>query len=700
MALNLRIGGRLWVGFAVIVLILIGAVGASIYGVSQIEKGTTRIVTIRMPAADGSAQLISSVNASLAALRGWMLTGNENFKKERAGTWADIARIRKDMDEVAKRFTNEKNKQIWAEVKGVLDEFAAAQAKAEAIAHTPDELPALKVLNVEAAPLAGTIAAEITRMIDEEQKLEATPQRKTLLGQMADVRGTMGLALANIRAYLITGDKQFTDTFNTQWQRNETRFKDLSGNQAAMTATQREAFKKFSDARAAFAPLPAKMFEIRASRQWNMAQYTLVTETAPRANKLLDLLDGPVSADGIRKGGLLDSQKELLKGDAADNARETAQLMTLEWTLLFLGIALSSAIAFFTTRSIVRPVTDMTAAMTELSQGKLETPIPALDKKDEIGEMARSVQVFKENMVKTKQMEEEAKQTETRQREERRKMMLTMADDFEAKVGGIVQTVASASNEMQSTAQSLSASSEETTRQAAAVAAASEQASANVQTVASASEELSASIAEIGKQVEKSTNMAKSATEKAETTSRGMTELAAAADKIGEVVALINDIADQTNLLALNATIEAARAGEAGKGFAVVASEVKNLANQVGKATEEISQQIKGVQERTNNAVTSMNAIVESIRSVNEVSAAIAAAVEEQSAATREISSNVQQASAGTREVSQNIQGVNQAALEAGAGSNQVLEASRQLSRDATMLQDSVKAFIAQIRAS
>ncbi|MEK7246493.1 MAG: MCP four helix bundle domain-containing protein, partial [Pseudomonadota bacterium] len=253
---NLKIAGRLWLGFAVVVAILVGAVGVSIYEVKQIERGTNQIATIRMPAFDNSSQLVTNIYASLAALRGFILTGNENFKKERAGIWADIDVARKNIDEVAKRFTNEANKKAWIDAKAVLDEFAAAQAKAEAIAHTPDHFPAQKILSTEAAPRATVMQTEMTRMIDEEAKLDATPQRKALLGMMADVRGTTAMGAANIRAYLLSGDKQWVEAFQRQWERNEARFKDLSANQAVMTATQRDAFKKLAEAREAFAQLP------------------------------------------------------------------------------------------------------------------------------------------------------------------------------------------------------------------------------------------------------------------------------------------------------------------------------------------------------------------------------------------------------------------------------------------------------------
>ncbi len=355
--------------------------------------------------------------------------------------------------------------------------------------------------------------------------------------------------------------------------------------------------------------------------------------------------------------------------------------------------------AVFIGRGISRPIQNMTRVMGVLANGDLTVEVPDTQKKDEIGQMAQAVLVFKENAIKVEAMRKEQKEAEIRAAQERRQAMLKMASDFEASVMGIVKGVAASSTEMQSTAKSMSSIAQETSTQATAVAAASTQASTNVETVASAAEELSASTGEIGTRVTEAARIAQKAADESKRTNERVENLAASASKIGEVVQLINEIASQTNLLALNATIEAARAGEAGKGFAVVASEVKGLANQTAKATEEISAQIGSVQAETNAAVSAIRMIAEVIDQVRDISANIAAAVEEQGAATKEIARNVQQAAQGTHEVSTNIVSVTEAATQTGAAAEQVLSTAGELAKNAESLRKEVETFLSNVRA-
>jgi methyl-accepting chemotaxis protein len=365
------------------------------------------------------------------------------------------------------------------------------------------------------------------------------------------------------------------------------------------------------------------------------------------------------------------------------------------------GVAIGFVLALFIVLAgITRPLGRMTAAMTEVAGGNLEVAVPALGQRDEVGHLAAALEKFKEAGQENRRLVAEQEEAKKRAEIEKKAAMNKMADEFESSVKGVVQIVSSASTELQSTAQSMSATAEETQRQSTAVAAASEQASTNVQTVASAAEELSSSITEISRQVTESTRISGQAVADAERTNVEIQGLSEAAQKIGDVVKLINDIAGQTNLLALNATIEAARAGEAGRGFAVVASEVKNLAGQTAKATEEISSKIAEIQAATGRSVTAVQGIGQTIGRINEIATTIASAVEEQGAATQEIARNVQQASAGTAEVSSNIVGVTKAANDTGAASTQVLGASGELSKQSETLRGEVDGFLTNIRAA
>ena len=365
-----------------------------------------------------------------------------------------------------------------------------------------------------------------------------------------------------------------------------------------------------------------------------------------------------------------------------------------------LVLLITLAVSMFVARGITKPLHRMTGTMKDLAGGKLDVEVPGIGRHDEVGEMADAVGVFKSNAIARQVLEAEQKEAESRAAARRKADMHKMADDFEGAVGEIIETVSSASTELEASASTLSSTAERAEELATTVAAASEEASTNVQSVASATEEMASSVNEISRQVQESARMANEAVDQARTTNDRVSELSKAAARIGDVVELINTIAGQTNLLALNATIEAARAGEAGRGFAVVASEVKALAEQTAKATGEIGQQITGIQSATQDSVNAIKEISGTIEKLSEISSTIAAAVEEQGAATQEISRNVQQAAHGTQQVSSNITDVQRGASETGSASSQVLSAAQSLSGDSNRLKLEVGKFLNSVRAA
>lgn len=403
--------------------------------------------------------------------------------------------------------------------------------------------------------------------------------------------------------------------------------------------------------------------------------------------------------------GKIDRVVSTLEGAFArttsDVNQRIAGTVTMQQMVAGAALILGLLIAFLISRGIIRPLSGLTSGMKELAEGHFDVVLPGLDRKDEVGDMAQAVEAFKIKAEEKARAEAEAKARQDQiAAEQRKRDMYQLADAFEEAVGEIVDTVSSASTELEASAGTLTSSASRAQELTTLVAAASEEASTNVQSVASATEEMSSSVNEISRQVAESASIAQEAVAQARKTNERVGELVKAAARIGDVVELINTIAGQTNLLALNATIEAARAGEAGRGFAVVASEVKALAEQTARATGEISQQIAGIQAATQESVGAIQEIGNTIGRMSEISSTIASAVEEQGAATREISRNVQQAAQGTTQVSYNITDVQRGATETGSASSQVLSAAQSLSSESNRLKLEVGKFLNTVRAA
>ncbi|HXZ02941.1 MAG TPA: methyl-accepting chemotaxis protein [Stellaceae bacterium] len=363
-------------------------------------------------------------------------------------------------------------------------------------------------------------------------------------------------------------------------------------------------------------------------------------------------------------------------------------------------VLVAALIAWALSRSIARPLGGIERTMTALAAGDLGVALEADERSDEIGRMVRSLDVFRHNAAEKQRLEQQRLEAEAAGREERQRLMLGLADRLQQKIGGLAEALSAASTGLRTTAETMNAATGQSESQSAAISAAVAQTSSNVDAVAAAAEEMSASIQEIGRQVSQSAKTASKAVADMERTDQLVQHLASSAQKIGDVVRLINEIASQTNLLALNATIEAARAGEAGKGFAVVASEVKVLANQTAKATDEIGGQIVQIQHATSEAVTAISGIAATIREVNEIVTAIAAAITQQGVATGEISRNVQQAARGARDVTENVGGVREAVNRAGSAAGEVLDAANGLAGQSQSLSQEIRRAIAEIRAA
>ena len=497
-----------------------------------------------------------------------------------------------------------------------------------------------------------------------------------------------------MRGYLLAGQEQFLDPYNA----GAASFFDLNG---ALAETVNDN--------------PAQVQLLAESAQTIRDWQSNVTEPAIElrreigdAKNMDDMADlvgearGKVFFDKFRAvmAEFSGIEQGLMEQRIADNEQTVTSTFTVVGIGTVAALVIGLGLAWVIGNGIGGPLIKMTESMQRLAKGDTAVEVPGTGRADEVGQMAETVQVFKENAIEKQRLESEQGEAEERAQKEKRAAMEELASGFEASVMGVVDAVAASSNQMKGSAESMSATAEQTNQQSNAMAAASEEASTNVNTVASATEELSSSIGEISRQVIQSADLAKEAVDESQRMNTEVQGLADAANKIGEVVDLINDIASQTNLLALNATIEAARAGDAGKGFAVVASEVKFLAAQTAKATEEIASQINDMQGATTSAVDVIKQISSRINEIFEIATAISSAVEEQGAATKEIAGNVTQAAKGTNEVNTNITAVNDAAVQTGKSASEVLDAAGGLMSQSEALREEVNKFLTQVRAA
>ena len=511
-----------------------------------------------------------------------------------------------------------------------------------------------------------------------------------VLLELDRLTGSMVDRETGLRGYLVSADPAFLEPFNA----GAKAYAETLGRLRTLVADNAEQQHRLDalDAAAGQWSRDVAEREIALMRDEGTREQARRIEASGAGKTAMDTVRRIAAAMAGAEAGLLETRARI--AEEAATASRFAVAAGLAALLVVAGLGILLLHGF-----VVRPVRRMTGLMSRLAEGDASVEIPFRERREEIGAMAKAVQVFKDNLIRTRALEEETALARAGAEAQRKAAMREMADSFEQAVSSIVGTVSAAATELQATAQSMEGTASQTASQSNAAAAA-EEAATNVGTVAAAAEELGASVQEIARQVTGSTTLARNAVVEAEGTAQLVQDLSVAAAKIGDVVGLISTIAGQTNLLALNATIEAARAGEAGRGFAVVASEVKELANQTARATDEISGQIGQVQAITGQAVAAIGDIAARIREIDGLAGSIAAAVEEQGAATQEIVRNVSEASAGTGAVTGNVARVAAAAEETGAAASQVLVSASELSRQSEHLDGQVRHFLYTVRAA
>jgi methyl-accepting chemotaxis protein len=669
------LGRKLGVGFLTVIGLFAICGVLTLRQLSSLAATQRRVVEVDTAKSLAAERLNAEMQHSLASLRGYILVGadpakGKTMREDRASAWSAIDEQVGAIEQASGNQADSKTEHSLEDLRAGLGEFRTTQDEIEAIAHTPENLPAIELLTTQAAPAAKRVIESISAMIDEEGTLEATKERKALLRAMADTRGSFAVGLASVRAYLLTGDAAHRTDFEGRWETNEQAVATIAALEGLLTLTQKEQWSRLTASRQAFAPLPGQMFEIRAKPDWNKAVYALGTRAAPQARALVAQI-----------GEIREASEASLAEARGRLASVASQTRTLVIGSIAAAGAVGLGISWFLTRSIVGSIRRVLDRSTSIGRGDLTGPPLAITSKDETGALTASVNAMQASLTK------------------------------------LVGELAGSAREVASAATQIAASSEEISRGMG-------HQQQQVSQVSAAITEMSASVSEVAGRASEVTTKAQHAGQNAregeqvvQATVADMTEIdqvvAASADlvldlgkrseQIGAIVGVINDIADQTNLLALNAAIEAARAGEHGRGFAVVADEVRKLADRTTKATEEIVQSISTIRSQTTKAVdqiklgteraragvtrstsarTSLHAIVEGTESLGALMAGIAAAAGQQGSVAEEIG--------------RSIDAVNRSAMESATGAEQAAQAAHSLSTKA----EELNALVGQFRVA
>ncbi len=647
--MKLSISNKLLLGFGSILLLMLAVSINTYYQIQQSSDIQKKLIELRQPTVSAGMRLKNGINLSLAGLRGYMILGNESgkaafFKAERSEGWREINSAVADLQNFSKSWTGSQNINLLHEMEQLINEFRSTQQEIEGIAHNANNIPSINILLNDAAPQAKKVISALNTLIEEEAKLPAGANRKALLKLLADSRGSFALSLANIRAYLLSGDRIFQNSFQTQRQLNEERFQQLEEASSLFSPTQTSAWQAYQKSRSAFFSYPEKMFTSRSGEDWNLANYWLSTKAAPKAKRIMEIL-----------ATMRTSQNKLMAQDISTLETKTTQLDTVLVVGTLIALILGLGVSIYLAREITAPLLAVVARAKEIANGTLSGEALPAKGNDEMSELTGAINEMSSNLR------------------------------------GIIQSVASSTSELTATASQLSSAAEDTNRgldsqqrETELIATAMNEMSATIQEVARSASEAAVSADQadseaaegrgiVGQNMESIHGLAESIEQAVET----INKLGENTKGVDEIIEVISAIAEQTNLLALNAAIEAARAGEQGRGFAVVADEVRTLAARTQASTEEIramlgrlkndaSEAVEAMDvgyqkaqhsvERANLASESLVKITDAVSAINDMNAQIATASEQQSSVAEEMNQGICKVDSASQEILKNAE--------------------------------------------
>ncbi len=670
--MKLTIRNKLFLGFGIVLASVTLISINNIIMMDNISEDERRLTELRLPTVVTGMELTDGIHLSLAGLRGYLILGKDpsmadKFKVERQKGWDEIDQALKEMERLSKNWTDPDNIVLLNRLKREIEAFRTAQQEVENIAHTSGNIPSLNILLTEAAPRAEKIIAAITTMIEEEAVLPASPERKKLLKLLADSRGSFALGLANIRAYLLSGENRFSEKFHSKWETNQTRFNQISEMTDLFNFRQLKAWNSYKKMRAEFAPLPPKMFDLRSSKEWNLANHWLGTRAAPKAETIMNILTQ-----------MRASQERLAARDKERLERDTSTMKIVMIVGMLVALVLGIFIAVVISRMITVPLSEVVERTKLIARGDL-TGSPLVSRgDDELAELSNAINKMSGSL-----------QGVVRQ------------------ISGSAQHIGSSSRELseitEQTSQSITEQQSQTEKVATAMSKMSttvQEVSSNIAGTAQAAGEANMETAEGRRMVGDAIEAIQQLAGQIENAADVIHQVEQDSENISTVLDVIKGVAEQTNLLALNAAIEAARAGEQGRGFAVVADEVRTLAGCTRQSTEEINQVIEKLQVGSRKAVEVMNqsreqaqAVVEQATNAGSSLTAISAAVERINDMSTQIASAAEQQSTTAEEVNNNISGITRMANETAGAAQKTASASEDLARLGSELQGLVGKF-------